>query len=224
MTITIAARDRVTGALGMAISSSSPAVASRCLHVRAGVGIAASQNVTNPALGQRVLDFMALGDSPADAVGRAASEDPFGDYRQLMAVDTAGEVFAYSGRRTLGTFSSASGHQCVAAGNMLAVQRVPEAMVEAFESSDATSFEGRLLDGLRGGAAAGGEEGPLRSTGLLVIDEVSWPVSDLRVDDHADPIGELARLLDLWLPVKCDYIVRALDPASAPSYGVPGDR
>ena len=63
----------------------------------------------------------------------------------------------------------------------------------------------------------------MRSGGLLVVDKVTWPVTDLRVDWHDDPVSELARLWAVWQPQEAAYVQRALDPAAAPSYGVPGD-
>ena len=96
------------------------------------------------------------------------------------------------------------------------------AMVRAFESQPQDHLASRLLDALRAGQAAGGEEGPVRSCGQVVAD-VSWPVTDLRVDWHDDPIAELARLWAVWRPQEADYVQRALDPTAAPSYGVPGD-
>ena len=76
---------------------------------------------------------------------------------------------------------------------------------------------------MQAGLAGGGEAGPLRSAGLLIVDKEPWPMADLRVDWHDEPIAELARLWALWKPQIADYVRRALDPASAPSYGVPGD-
>ena len=64
----------------------------------------------------------------------------------------------------------------------------------------------------------------MRSAGLLVTDTVAWPVADLRVDWADDPIGDLAALWDLWKPQSESYVLRALEPAAAPSFGVPGDR
>jgi uncharacterized Ntn-hydrolase superfamily protein len=59
---------------------------------------------------------------------------------------------------------------------------------------------------------------------MLIVDEVSWPIADLRIDWHeTDPIGELAILWRRWKPQAADYVSRALDPAAAPSYGVPGN-
>jgi len=83
----------------------------------------------------------------------------------------------------------------------------------------------RLIGALQAALAAGGEEGPVHSVGMLLVREVSWPVADLRIDWHeTDPIGELGRLWELWQPQMDAYVTRALNPASAPSYGVPGDK
>jgi len=223
VTISLVARDAATGAFGMVISSSSPAVASRCLHLRARVGAVASQNVTNPALGPGLLDALEGGAGPADALAAVLADEPYPAYRQVTVVDAAGDVGVHSGANALGVFGSAVGDAAVAAGNLLAGPEVVQAMLDGYASSDAGMFEGRLLDGLRGALAAGGEAGPLRSAGLAVVEDVPWPVTDLRVDDADDPVGELARLLDLWLPQKAAYRTRALDPREAPSYGVPGD-
>ena len=95
--------------------------------------------------------------------------------------------------------------------------------MHAFEQRPQDHLAARLLDALRAGAAAGGEEGPVHSCGLLVADKVSWPVTDLRVDWHDDPITELARLWAVWRPQEAAYLQRALDPTTAPSYAVPGD-
>jgi uncharacterized Ntn-hydrolase superfamily protein len=223
MTFSLAARDPRTGAFGMVVSSSSPAVASRCLHLRPGVGAVASQNVTNPALGPLVLDALAGGSTAEEALAVAVGADPAIDFRQLAVVDYAGRVAQHSGFRALGIFGTAVGDQAVAAGNMLAGEHVLQAMVDAYATSDADTFEGRLLDGFLGAVAAGGEEGPVRSAGLAVVEGASWRVTDLRVDDAEDPAAELARLLDLWLPQKQAYLTRAVHPEEAPSYGVPGD-
>ena len=63
----------------------------------------------------------------------------------------------------------------------------------------------------------------MHSAGLLVVEDVPWPVTDLRIDHADDPVGDLAELWQLWKPQKDDYRVRGLDPTRAPSYGVPGD-
>ena len=83
---------------------------------------------------------------------------------------------------------------------------------------------GRLLGAMRAGLAAGGEEGPVHSSGLLIVRDVSWPVANLRVDwSDADPIADLERLWALYEPQLEAYVTRAIDPSAAASFGVPGD-
>jgi uncharacterized Ntn-hydrolase superfamily protein len=224
MTFSLAARDPATGAFGMVLGSSSPAVAARCLHLRPHVGVAASQNVTNPALGPRLLDLLQAGSTADEATALVVAEEAHPEHRQLTVVDAAGRVAHFSGARALGTHAVATGRQAVAAGNMLAGAHVVQAVIDSYRASAAATFEERLLAGFLGGLAAGGEEGPVRSAGLAVVESAAWRVTDLRVDDADDPAAELGRLLALWLPQKRDYLTRALDPEAAPSYGVPGDR
>jgi uncharacterized Ntn-hydrolase superfamily protein len=96
-------------------------------------------------------------------------------------------------------------------------------MVHAFEGGAGIDLGDRLIAALQAGLAAGGEVGPVHSAGLLIAGEVEWPETDLRVDWSDDPIGQLAVLWRLWRPQAADYIRRALTPAEAPSYGVPGE-
>jgi uncharacterized Ntn-hydrolase superfamily protein len=209
--------------LGVAVASSSPAVAARCAHVRAGVGAVASQNVTDPRLGRALLDLMAGGRSAEQAVGDVAGCHPDIDYRQLAAVDAAGATGAFTGAQALGVNLAQAGPGAVAAGNLLASEHVPHAMLEAFAGNPGHHLGERLLAALAAGLRAGGEAGPVRSAGLLVADRVPWPVADLRVDWHDRPVDELAALWEVWRPQMDDYVTRALDPAAAPVYGVPGE-
>jgi uncharacterized Ntn-hydrolase superfamily protein len=224
VTFSLLGRCAATGMVGCVSSSSSPAVGARCLHVRARVGAAASQNITDPRLGPRLLDLLARGSAPGEAIDAIVAEEPNAEYRQLAAVDIEGRTAAYSGAESLGLHACAEGDGAVAAGNLLADEGVVAAMVEAFERSAGEHLGDRLVGALTAGLAAGGEEGPVRSAALLVAEEVAWPVADLRVDWHDDPIGEVAALWSLWKPQLAAYVVRALDPSAAPSFGVPGDR
>ena len=223
MTFSIAARCARTGQFGIAIASSSPAVAARCAHVRAGVGVVGSQNITDPRLGPAALGLMAGGASARTALDTLAARETHIDYRQLVAVDDLGRTAIRSGRHALGIYAGFEGRDCAAAGNLLAHDGVPAAMATAFEAA-AGELGGRLMAALAAGLAAGGEAGLVHSAGLVVADTEAWPLVDLRVDwDETDPIGRLRALWDLWEPQMHAYVQRALSPEASPSFGVPGD-
>ena len=171
---------------GIAVSSSSPCVAARCAHARAGAGVVATQNITDPSLGPRGLDLMASGLSAAVALERLKATSPHIAYRQLALVDRDGGSADFSGDKTLGRHRS-----------MAVLDGV-------------TVFVRIVL--------------PVRSAGMLLVRDVAWPIADLRIDWSDDPIGELAALWELWKPQMEAYVTRALDPGSAPTYGVEGDR
>ncbi|WP_369199430.1 DUF1028 domain-containing protein [Streptomyces sp. PU-14G] len=223
MTFSLVARDG--DRFGIAVSSSSPAVAARAAHLRPGVGAAASQNVTDPMLGTSLLDGLGEhGDAQralTDVTGAARHAKTIA-YRQLTVLGRTGPGFAYSGSGTLGTHASATVDGAVAAGNMLSGAHVPGVLLDAYLAADG-ELEERLITALKAGLAAGGEEGPVHSAGLAVVADVGWRVTDLRVDWADDPVDRLGELLDVWLPQRDDYVRRGLDPAASPSYGVPGD-
>ena len=224
MTFSLVARCSETGMFGVAISSSSPAVAARCAHARAGVGAVASQNVTDPALGPLALDLMAGGMGAAGAVAEVKRRGAFIEYRQVLAVDAAGATAIHSGTEVLGLWGEAQGRDVAAGGNLLANEGVPQAIVDAF--GGATGHLGdRLIAALQAGLSAGGEAGPVHSAGMMLVDRVSWPVADLRCDwvENDCPIAALAAIWQVYRPQLGDYVKRALDPSAAPSYGVAGD-
>jgi uncharacterized Ntn-hydrolase superfamily protein len=256
MTLSIAARFPEANMFGVAIASSSPAVAARCAHARRGAGAVATQNITDPSLGPQILDGLEHGAGAREALEAALHSTPFGAYRQLIVVSREGVPMVHSGAKALGIVGAAVGVDAAAAGNLLARAEVPAAMVAAFEGESWGSagiaepasgvgggrssvvieggrsdldgrvhFAARLLRALRAGVEAGGEAGPIHSAGLLVVRDVSWPIVDLRVDwVDDDPVAQLTALWERYEPQVEDYVRRALDPAAAPSFGVPGDR
>jgi uncharacterized Ntn-hydrolase superfamily protein len=223
MTFSIAARCARTDRLAVAVASSSPAVAARCAHLRAGVGAVTTQNVTDPRLGPRGLDLLALGASAAKARDILAAVAPHAAHRQLTVIDAEGRTAVFSGAHTLGVHGEAQGRGVVSAGNLLAHSGVPWEIVAAFEESAALDLGERVIQAMAAGLAAGGEAGPVRSAGLLISGEVAWPIADLRIDWHDEPIAELAQLWEVWKPQMEAYVTRALNPTDAPSFGVPGD-
>ncbi|HYZ64147.1 MAG TPA: DUF1028 domain-containing protein [Acetobacteraceae bacterium] len=223
MTFSVAARCARTGRFGVAVASSSAAVAARCAYARAGVGAVTTQNITDPRLGPQALELLALGADAAEAVAALRRTAPHAEYRQLTAVDAQGRTSWFSGARTLGVHAAAEGPGVICAGNLLADPGVPRAMVEAFAADEGDDLGDRILQAMQAGLEAGGEAGPIRSAGLKLVDRVAWPVADLRVDWDEAPLAALALLWERWKPEQDAYVARALDPASAPSYGVPGD-
>jgi uncharacterized Ntn-hydrolase superfamily protein len=223
MTFSLVARCPRTGMFGVVVTSSSPAVAARCAHARAGVGAVTTQNVTDPRLGPRLLDAMQRGFGAREAMAEVVAGAEFAGFRQLTAVDVNGGIASYSGDRTLGEYRTVEGEGAVAAGNLLASPDVPAAMVAGFMAREEDHLGDRLIYALGMGLAAGGEAGPVHSAGLVLVDEVPWYVADLRVDWSDDPISDLAQLWALWKPQMNDYVTRALDPTAAPSYGVAGE-
>ena len=223
MTFSIVARTPDARLFGVAIASSSPAVAARCAHARAGSGAVATQNITDPSLGPAILAALDEASGAQAALDACLAATPFGAWRQLLVIGRSGAPAVHSGTQALGTVGSAIGRDAAAAGNLLAAADVPAAMVAAFDTA-AGHLGARLLQALRAAVARGGEAGPIHSAGLLVVRDVAWPIVDLRVDwSDADPVAELGSIWDIYAPQIDDYIRRALDPAQAPSFGVRGN-
>ncbi|MGB1213797.1 MAG: DUF1028 domain-containing protein [Pikeienuella sp.] len=223
MTFSLVARCAETGMFGVAISSSSPAVAARCSYTRAGVGAVASQNITDPTLGPLALDLMGQGFSAADAIAQVQERGKFIEYRQVLAVDTAGRTAIHSGPNSLGIWTQAQAENVASGGNLLANEDIPQAIVDGFLAASGHLGD-RLIAAMRAGLAAGGEAGPVHSAGMQIADKVSWPVADLRCDwTEGCPIENIATAWSIYKPQLDAYIQRALDPREAPSYGVPGD-
>jgi len=224
MTFSLVARCAETGMFGVAISSSSPAVAARCSYARAGIGAVASQNITDPTLGTRGLDLMSGGANAPETVEILRRTGRHMDYRQVLVVDADGSTAIHSGGNALGIWSEAKADNVASGGNLLADPGVPQAIVDGFLAASGHLGD-RLIAAMRAGLAAGGEAGPVHSAGLKIVRDVPWPVADLRCDWTEDcPIEAIAAAWDIYKPQLDAYVTRALDPSDAPSYGVPGDQ
>jgi uncharacterized Ntn-hydrolase superfamily protein len=223
VTFSIVARSPDARLHGVAIASSSPAVAARCARARAGAGAVATQNITDPALGPYILEALSRGATAEAALAQAVASTPFAAYRQLAVLGREGAPAVYSGAQALGITATVVGQDAAAAGNLLSHHGIPSVMLTAFEHS-AGHLGARLLGALRAAVEHGGEAGPIHSAGLLIVREVDWPIVDLRVDwTEGDPVAELDSIWQLYAPQIEAYVQRALDPTRAPSFGVPGD-
>ena len=224
MTFSLVARCKETGMLGTAVTSSSPAVAARCSYTRSNVGAVSTQNVTDPSLGKKSLDFLETGLTSIQVVEKIKSTNKHLEYRQVLIIDSKGNTAIHSGNNSLGIWSKAIGDNVISAGNLLANKEVTKVIVSVFEQNKGHLAD-RMLAGLKAGLDAGGEEGPIHSAGIKISHQVSWPIIDLRCDWTEDcPITKLFEIWKVYKPQVDDYLQRAMDPIGAPSYGVPGDK
>ena len=225
MTFSIVGLCEKTKMAGVAITTSSIAVGSRCPWVRSKVGAVTTQNVTDPSIGNDVLDLMQEGHSSSEAIKMTLETRQFIDYRQVAAVDINGNTASFTGSNILGNHAVAEGKNCIAAGNLLKKETLAETMIKSFEKNHLMHLADRLLISLKDGIDHGGEEGPTHSAAILVSHEEEWPLVDLRIDWNDDcPVVKLINLWEDFKPQMNDYLLRAKNPSMAPSYGVPGDQ
>ena len=194
MTWSIIARDEQTDRVGIIVATRFFAVGGLVPHIRTGVGAIAAQAFINPHFGPAGLDLLAAGASPDEVVAQLTAGDEGRANRQLHVMDARGRFAAYTGAACI----TWCGHQVrptfSIAGNMLAGPAVLAETIRAYETEHATSFGRRLLAAMRAGEAAGGDKRGKQSAALLIHDGENYPIYNLRVDDHADPLAELARL------------------------------
>jgi uncharacterized Ntn-hydrolase superfamily protein len=198
-TYSIVARDPETGELGAAVQSHWFSVGPIVPWVRSDVGAVATQSIAEPAYGPRLLDALAAGEAPRDALARLLVEDPQARYRQVAVVDARGEVAVHTGERCIAHAGDAAGEQFSAQANMMANGAVWPAMARAFETA-AGPLARRLMAALHAAEAEGGDARGRQSAAIIVARPGAEPWRhsvDLRVDDHPEPLTELDRLLDL---------------------------
>jgi uncharacterized Ntn-hydrolase superfamily protein len=222
MTFSLAASCPSTGQHGACTATSDVAVGARVPFAEAGVGVVLTQHRTDPRLGPRCLALLRSGCSASEAVDAVVASTPHRAWRQLAAVDGDGRTAAYSGTLVWPCCAEVHGAQCVAIGNVLVDPAVAQAMVEAFASAPDEPLAERLVRALEAGLAAGGEEGPLSSAALLVVEAQPFPLVDLRVDAAPEPVEALRTLWDGYRPQVREFVIRALDPdrAGAPDRAI----
>lgn len=218
MTFSLLGRCPRTGQLGAVVTTSAVAVGARCAFARAGVGAVLTQHRTDPRLGPLGLDLLAHGFSAQQTLDAIIAATPHRAWRQIAVLDAAGGTAHHDGAQVRAAISAAHGRDCVAIGNILRNTEVAPAMVAAFTADPAAPLATRLVEAIQAGEAAGGEISPVVSAALLVVDRESFPFVDLRVDAHATPLQELARLWALYEPTAADYVRRAVDPDFAATY------
>ncbi len=217
MTYSLTARCAVTGAFGTIVTSSSIATAARCAWA-GPLGAVATQNLSDPALGPQGLVLLRQGLGAQAVLENLLKSTRGVDHRQVAVVDRMGGIAWFSGAKAMPEHAVAVGQDCVSMGNLLDNTGVPQAMVAAFTASAGAPLAERLVQALEAGLEAGGEFDDERGAGMLVADRFDWPVVDLRVDWHEEPVAELRRLWTRYAPQQAAYIARALDADSAPGF------
>ncbi|MFO1029181.1 MAG: DUF1028 domain-containing protein [Acetobacteraceae bacterium] len=198
MTWSIVAHDPNTDAFAVAVATKAFAVGAFCPFVRAGIGAVSTQSMTNRYLGPAVLDGMARGLPPRAAIEGALAGDEGAGIRQVHAVDRHGRTAAWTGQNCVEWCGSVSAGGISVAGNMLAGEAVVAATLEAWKSGSALDMPDRLMAAMEAGQDAGGDRRGRQSAAMVMVTTEDFPDLDLRVDDHADPLVELRRLLGLW--------------------------
>lgn len=198
MTWSIVAHDAQTGAFAVAVTTCAFAVGASCPFVQPGVGAVSTQSITNRYLGPAVLAGLARGLAPAVAIEGALAGDDGKHLRQIHAVDRHGRTAAWTGRNCVSWCGSEAAPGVSVAGNMLAGTAVVGDTLASYLAGEANDLPTRLMDALDAGQQAGGDRRGRQSAAMVLTTTEDFPDLNLRVDDHADPLGELRRLLGLW--------------------------
>jgi uncharacterized Ntn-hydrolase superfamily protein len=199
VTYSIVARDEATGQLGVAAQSCYFALGSVLPWARAGVGAVATQSMVDPGYGPRCLDLLAQGVGAAEALEQIRAADEGREVRQVGVVGASGEVASFTGSQCIQVVGHAEGNGYSTQANMMAGAGVCEAMAAAFEATSG-SLARRMVAALIAAEGMGGDARGKMSAALIVVEgqrhDQPWEgvLTDIRVDHHADPLGELARL------------------------------
>jgi uncharacterized Ntn-hydrolase superfamily protein len=203
MTWSIIAHDAATGRTGIIVATRFFAVGALVPHIRTGVGAIASQAFMNPYYGANGLALLAAGATAQTAIARLIEGDEGRANRQVHALDSSGNFAAYTGEACIAWCGHLLGEGYSIAGNMLAGAAVLEETSRSFKANGALPFAQRLILAMQAGEAAGGDKRGKQSAALLIHDGEDYPLYDLRVDDDAEPLAELARLEEVarqrWL-------------------------
>ena len=202
MTYSLVARDPDTGQLGVAVQTRAFGVGRAVPWALAGVGAVATQSFTEKSYGPLGLELLRAGRSAEQTLRGLVTADSEAEVRQVAIVDVKGRAAAHTGARCIAEAGHLVGDGYSVQANMMRSDEVWPAMATAFEAATGT-LATRLLAALDAAEAAGGDFRGRQAAALLVVEAESrgkpWDerVSDLRVEDHADPVGELRRLLRL---------------------------
>jgi uncharacterized Ntn-hydrolase superfamily protein len=194
MTFSIVARCPRSGQFGVAAATAMPAVGKLLSHAAAGVGAVATQAQVNPYLGLDGLQLLRQGLSAEQALERLKGTDPCMELRQCALIDAQGDSVCWTGEQCLPWAGSLSGEQFSIQGNRLVGPQVLDAVAETFRREARRPLIERLIEALDAGDRCGGDRHGESSAVIYVVDKEDYPLWDIRVDHHLDPVAELRRL------------------------------
>ncbi|MCC5976610.1 MAG: DUF1028 domain-containing protein [Salinarimonas sp.] len=218
MTFSIVARCPLTGQFGIAAVTALPAVGKLVTHAHPGAGAVATQALLNPYLG---IDGVRMLRDGADAqTVRAAliASDPCIESRQFGIVDANGQAVTHTGSQNLDWAGAVTRPGFAVQGNRLTGADVVHAIADAFAREPGDPLPKRLIEALEAGAAAGGDRDGERSATIYIVADEEYPLWDIRVDEHREPIAELRRLHDIFARELLPHIRRMpsrSDPAGS---------
>ena len=216
MTWSMIAKDTETGRIGIIVATKFFAAGCMVPHIRTGVGAVATQAFVNPYYGPRGLALLSAGASAEETVKLLLAADEGRDNRQVHALDKEGRFSAHTGAKCIDWCGHAVHDGFSVAGNMLAGPAVIADTAAEFAARSELPLARRLIAAMLAGERAGGDKRGKQSAALLIHDGEDYPLLDLRVDDHADPLAELARLegvaRERWVHFR-RLMPRAAEPA-----------
>jgi uncharacterized Ntn-hydrolase superfamily protein len=203
-TFSIVCRDEKTGEMAVGVQSHWFSVGTVVSWGQAGVGVVATQSFVDKSYGTKGLALMQQGKPAADVLATLLQSDQGRDVRQVAMIDSNGNIAAHTGKNCIDFAGHLVGKNYSVQSNMMLNNKVCPAMANAFESSVGKPLAERVLLALQAAQAVGGDIRGKQSAAILVVAAHSsskpWDdrLLDLRVDDHANPLGEMQQLLRLF--------------------------
>lgn len=206
-TFSIAAIDPRTGEVGVAVTTRVPCVGNGVPWVRAGVGAVATQANTRTAYGAELLEAIAAGAAPADALRRLLAADSGAASRQVGVIARDGRTAQHTGDSAMAWAGHRSGPNYVTQGNILVGPEVLDAVASTFEKTDGSPrhLADRLIEALAAGHATGGDKrhGRMQSAAVVIADarpgrsrRADGMTANINVCEHPEPVAELRRIYD----------------------------
>lgn len=198
MTFSLIALCPESGQFGVAATTAVPAVGKLVTHAWPGVGAVATQARVNPYLGIDGIEFLREGMEAREVMRVLLDADPHPGRRQFAIIDKFGRPEAWTGSECLGWAGHRIRKGLSVQGNRLTGPHVLAAMETAFLERSGEPLAQRLIEALEAGNGAGGDHGGAVSATIYIVESEAYPLWDIRVDDHPEPIRELHRLHDVF--------------------------